>query len=367
VTTVDRVDLALFLPTLAGGGAERVMLDLAAGAVAQGRTVDLVVGSAVGPLLHDLPAGVTCVDLAAPRTVAALLPLRRYLRRRRPRALLSTLEHGNVVALLASRGLRDVRVAVREANTASRDFDGAGPRERVVLALMRLLYRRADVVVAVSRGVADDLVEHLRLPAGRIRVIENPVVTARLHDLATAPPPHPWFADGGAPVVLAVGRLTPQKRFDTLLRAFATARGQADLRLVVLGEGPERAALEALARELGIDAQVALPGFVDNPFAAMRHAGVFVLSSAWEGLPNALIQALALGAAVVSTDCPSGPREVLDGGELGELVPIDDAAALAVAMLTALARGPRPPPPAWVERYDQGSVVRRYLDALGVA
>ena len=363
-----RPDLALFLPRLERGGAERVILDLAAVLTSDGLDVDLVLASVGGALDRDLPNGVRRVDLRAQRTLAALLPLRGYLRRERPRALLATLEHANVVALLASRGLSGTRVCVREANTASHDLAHGGLRQRVLLPLMRGLYRRADAVIAASEGVANDLVEHLRVPHERLQVIANPVLTPRVWELASAPPPHPWFADDGPPTVLAVGRLTEQKRFDVLLRAFATASAQHPCRLVILGEGERRTDLEGIASKLGVADRVALPGFMENPFACMARCAVFVLSSAWEGLPNALIQAMALGAPVVATDCRSGPREVLDAGQHGALVPVDDVGAMSDAIVAALVNAVRfDAPRAWLERYDYRSVANHYARALGLA
>jgi glycosyltransferase involved in cell wall biosynthesis len=165
-----------------------------------------------------------------------------------------------------------------------------------------------------------------------MRTVYNPVVTPELLAQAEAIAPHPWLQDGGPPVVLGVGRLVDQKGFATLLEAVARLRRERPLRLLVLGEGRRRGALERQARRLGLGADFALPGFAPNPFAYMARAGVFVLSSVYEGLPGVLIQALACGCPVVSTDCPDGPREILAGGEYGPLVPVGDAAALAAAI-----------------------------------
>lgn len=361
-----RPDVALFLPALDAGGAERVMLDLAAAFLERGVAAELVLASRRGPYLRDVPAELPVVDLRRSRVATSLVPLAAYLRRRRPRALLSTLEHANVVALAASRFAPGVRVVMREANTVSSDLRLDGARSRVLLRLMRWTYPRADAVIAVSAGVARDLAERLGVPAARLHVIQNPVLTPRLREGACQPLDHPWFVGDAPPVVLAAGRLTPQKGFATLLRAFARARDVRPCRLVVLGEGEQRAELEALAVELGVREAVALPGFVPNPFPFMARCGAFVLSSAWEGLPNVLIQAMALGAPVVATDCPSGPAEILDGGALGALVPVGDEGAMANAIVDALGRGPAAPQPRWLERYDRDAVARRYLEVLEV-
>ena len=231
---------------------------------------------------------------------------------------------------------------------------------------MRRLYPGAQRVVAVSEGVARALREGLGVPAERIEVIGNPVVTPRVLAGATHAPTHPWFHDGGPPVVVGVGRLAPQKGFDVLLRAVAQARAARPCRLLILGDGGERAALEALADTLGIRDAVALPGFDADPFPAMAAAGAFVLSSAWEGLPNVLIQAMALGTPVVATDCPSGPAEVTDGGRLGRLVPVGDVAAMADGIVAALGSGRRPMDAAWLARYAPERIASRYEDVLGL-
>jgi glycosyltransferase involved in cell wall biosynthesis len=203
--------------------------------------------------------------------------------------------------------------------------------------IVRRTYPRADGIVAVSRGVADDLVTCAGLPADRVLAIPNPIVTPALLRRAEEPPPHPWLLPCNPPVVLAAGRLHPQKDFPTLLRGFAEARRlRPALRLVLLGEGAERPVLARLAQELGIEEAIFLPGHVDNPYAYMSRAAVFALSSVYEGLPTVLIEALACGAPVVSTDCPSGPAEILENGRFGRLVPVGDWSALAAGILAAL-------------------------------
>jgi len=190
--------------------------------------------------------------------------------------------------------------------------------------------------VAVSRGVADDLARLTGLPREKIQVIYNPVVTPELFVKAEEPLGHPWFAAGEPPVILGVGRLHEAKDFQTLIRAFALVRKKRVARLVILGEGEERPKLEALVRELGLEEEVALPGFVDNPFKYMKRAGVFVLSSQWEGFGNVLVEAMACGTPVVSTACPSGPEEILENGRWGRLVSVGDVDALAEAIILTL-------------------------------
>jgi glycosyltransferase involved in cell wall biosynthesis len=234
-------------------------------------------------------------------------------------------------------------------------------------AMARLLYRDADALVAVSQGAADSLRETFgRLPA-RTSVICNPVITPALRSQARERVEHPWFAQGEPPVLLGVGRLEPQKDFATLIRAFALVRRQRRARLLILGEGAERAALECLAKETGCEADVQLPGFVPNPYPLIARSCGVVLSSRYEGSPSVVVEALALGVQVAATDCPSGPREILDGGRWGRLSPVGDPMRLADSMIEML-DGPRSQAPAAEDLapYTLDYAVGEYLRAMRV-
>lgn len=332
------VELALFLPSLQGGGAERAMLNLAQGFAERGLAVDLVLAKAEGPYLSQIPLGVRMVNLGASRVLTSLPSLVRYLRRERPKALLSALDHANVVALWAQKlsGV-PVRVVVSVHSTPSQAAANAKSlRARFMPFWIRSFYPWAHTIVAVSQGVAEDLVRLSGLPKEKVRVIYNPVVTPELYARAEEHLEHPWFAPGEPPVVLGVGRLTAAKDFSTLIRAFSLVRQERLARLMILGEGEERPKLEALIRELGLDNDVALPGFVENPYKYFKGARVFVLSSRWEGFGNVLVEAMALGTPVVSTDCPSGPSEILEGGKWGRLVSVGDVEALARAIVKGM-------------------------------
>jgi len=331
-------NVAFFLPSLGGGGAERVIVNLAQGFAGRGLKVDLVLAKAEGAYLSQIPLQVRVVDLGARRVLCSLPGLVRYLRRERPQAMLSTLNHANIIALWAKKLAHvPTRLVVREANTVSMEATNVATlKGKLMPHLIRIFYPWADAIVANSRGVAEDLMKLTGLPPDNIKVIYNPVVTPELFVKAEEPLDHPWFGPGEPPVILGVGRLTKQKDFPTLIRTFALVRKERPARLMILGEGEERPNLEALVRELGLEEDVALPGFVENPYKYMKRAAVFVLSSRWEGLPNALIEALALGAPVVATDCHGGPREILEDGKWGHLVPIGDIEALAKAILNVL-------------------------------
>lgn len=361
----DRTRIAIFAPSMAGGGAERGAVKLAEGLVRRGFDVDLVLAAAEGPRLEEIPSEVRLVDLGASRVVGSLPGLVRYLRREKPQGLASVLDHANIVALWARKlGRYPGRVVVIEQNTLSEAaLNGKTRRDRIMPRLVRRFYPWADYVVGVSEGVAEDLARFVTLPSDKLRVISNPIVASDIGDLAGAPLDHVWF-DGGEPVFVAAGRLRPQKDFPTLLRAFAHVRSTRPARLVILGEGPERVRLEALVEELELTTDVSLPGATPNPYAYMARSTAFILSSRWEGLPTVLIEAMSCGAPVIATDCPSGPREILAGGRYGTLVPVGDVPALAAAMEAALdGKLARPPAESW-SPYRIDTVVDEYVSLL---
>lgn len=358
--------LAIFMPLFSGGGAEKVMLNLAHGLADRGYTLDLVVARAEGPYKDFVDHRVRVVDLNATRVLRSVPKLMRYLSNTCPTTLLSTLDYANVIALWANRLARTpTRIIVLEQNTISISC-GQSPqwRQRIMPRLVRFSYPWAEYIVGNSQGVADDLMHVTGLPRKRIHVIYNPVVTPEVGKKAKIRPTHPWFAPGQPPVVLAVGRLTPQKDFVTLIRAFARVRRSRAVRLVILGEGTERHELGALVRLLKLEEDVSLPGFVENPYSYMAHAAVFVLSSRWEGLPTVLIEALSCGTRVISTDCPSGPREILAGGLYGALVPLQNASVLAETIAAALeGRTPTPSAEGW-QPYELNTVIDQYAHIL---
>lgn len=233
----------------------------------------------------------------------------------------------------------------------------------IYLQSVKYTFGRADFVIANAPGVAADLVEHAHIAAAKIRVVDNPTVAASIQGLALAKIEEDWFADSTVPVILSAGRLRKQKDFETLLRAFALVRVKQACRLVILGEGSERRRLEELIEQLGLRGEALLPGHRPNPFAYMRRAALFVLSSRFEGSPNVLIEALAVGVPVVATDCHSGPREILEDGAYGPLVPVGDAEQMAAAILATLAT----PLPAValrgaVTRFDADTVAGQYVE-----
>ncbi|HJR16061.1 MAG TPA: glycosyltransferase [Gemmatimonadales bacterium] len=355
--------IAFFLPSLNGGGAERVILNLAEGITQRGLPVDLVLSAAEGALLDQLPASVRLVDLHARRVLRSLGPLAGYLRKERPRALISSMNYANLVAIWASRLAGGTTPVIATVHTTLSESSRQQQRRiagQIWPYLLRIFYPWASSVVAVSRGAADDLAQSSGLARDRVEVVYNPVITDATLAAARQAPDHPWFAPGQPPVILGVGRLTRQKDFPTLIKAFAEVRRAHPTRLIIIGEGEDRNQLTALAAELGVSQDVALPGF-RNALAYMAGSALFVLSSAWEGLPTVLIEALAAGARVVSTDCPSGPREILQEGRLGELVPVGDVAGLAAAMRRALDTPAKPIPADALTPFTRDAAVDHYL------
>ena len=325
------IKVAFFIAHFGDGGVERTTLLLARGLTERGARVDLVTVRAEGPFLDQIPPAVNLVNLDKGRTLAALFKLSAYIKHEQPDAVISAQSYANVVTIwahiLAGRPGKLIvteRLAMSAATAYSRSW-----RERIMPLLMRWFYPKADAVVANSEAGADDLARFIGLTRQSVKTIYNPTVHSEITDLSNEPLEHPWFQPGDPPVILGVGRLSCQKDFATLIRAFALLREHRKARLVILGEGDERPNLEALTLELRVSQDTELVGFVPNPYKYMARADVFVLSSRYEGLPNSLIEALAVGTPVVSTDCPSGPDEILLHGSAGPMVPVGDYNGLA--------------------------------------
>lgn len=370
-TDIPRI--ACLFSTSGHSGVDRAARHLIPALARRGFKVDLLKVRRHGPNLDpeggETPPGVRVIDLGSRHTYACLPAIVRYLRRERPAVMLSDKDRVNRTALLA-RALARVptRLVLSSGTTISIDLATRGALERWVQRnSMGRLYPFADQVIVTSAGVADDMAEYTGLARDLIRVVPSPVVPGCLFTEALPRPAHPWFGDPGWPLILSAGELCGRKGFDALLRGFALVRAQRPCRLMILGRGGAREDLLALAAGLGVADDFALPGFVPQPYAWMAHADLFAFTSRWEGLGFVLIEALAVGTPVVSTDCPSGPSEVLDGGRFGPLVPVDDHQALAAAMLTTL---DAPLPPETLRQaarpYEIEASTDAYLDAFGL-
>jgi glycosyltransferase involved in cell wall biosynthesis len=341
------------------------MLNVAGGLAAKGYEVEILLANRESEKIEIRP-GVSVTELGVTRIRRSIPGLVRYLRSRSPACLLATLNNASVAAIVARALARtSTPTLVRVANTLSeRSTEASTLAERATFFLARRLYRRADLLIAPSRGVAEDLVATAGIDRGTVRVIPNPTLEPTFRDLAKLPIEHQWLREGSIPVILGVGRLVPQKDFATLLRAFSLVRQNRPCRLIILGEGPERVRLTALSDSLGVGEDVDLPGFDPNPYPYFASAGVFVLSSRFEGLPGALIQALACGTPIVSTDCPSGPSEILGEGAYGRLVPVGDPETMANAILETLSSPPIDvPDQAWAS-FTAEEAVAGYEEAI---
>jgi glycosyltransferase involved in cell wall biosynthesis len=359
---------ALTVPDLQTGGGERFTVYLANGLAARGCAVDLILIEAEGPYLADVSPQVHVVNLNSRRLLRSILPLIRYLRRNRPDVLISNLTHMDLAALLAKRlaGVSTRVIPVVHTTLSQEAAESISLRGWVIGQTVNRLYPWSDAIVVVSRDAADDLLRVTRAAAEIVRVI-YPILTPEIAELTKLPLDDPWFAPGQPGVVLGVGRLTRQKDFSTLIRAFAVVRRQQDfqsLRLLILGEGETRRQLEDLVKELGLTDFVAMPGRTENVFAYMARCALFVLSSAYEAMPMVLVEALVCGAPVVATNCRSGPREILHDGKFGRLVPVGNVSDLASAIRESLSEPRRPPPEEVLRPFARDTVIDQYLKLI---
>lgn len=355
--------VAVYLPSLEGGGAERVMVILANGLAQRGHRVDLILAKAEGPYLAEVAPEVRVVDLASRRVLASLPRLISYLQRERPRAILSALNHANLVMIIARElSGTSCRLVISERRSASGDPPGF--TTFATHWLMRRLYSRADKVIAVAQALADELITEFGLPSERVIAIPNPVDVDGIRALATENIDHPWVGSDEPPLFLAVGRLAVEKDYPTLLQAFAKVHTKRPCRLLILGEGELRSQLSDTIRALGLSDSAQLLGFQSNPYKWMRACAVYVMSSQAEGFPNSLAQAMACGARIVSTDCKTGPNEILEAGKWGALVPVGDPDALAQAMEAALEHPNPMEGTRRVEDFQPHQIIAMYENAL---
>lgn len=360
--------IALFIPTLTGGGAERVTLNLARGLIENGHNVDLVLVSKTGPLSDDIPDEARLVVLGGSRTSLSVPRLARYLTKVNPDVLISALAHANIFSIIAGQMSRsDTKIVITLHNNYSTSSQvNTSLKWKITTRLARILYPKADSVIAVSRGVANDIQEFLGLNDALVTYVYNPVVTpdklAHVKSLRTSSSKNSQTA-----MLLAVGRLAPQKDFANLLKAFRIVLDSGvDAHLKILGEGPLRQELENLVSELNLERFVSMPGFVPNVFQHMVESDLFILSSLYEGLPTVLIEALAAGCNIVSTDCPSGPHELLQGGRFGALVPVSEPDILAKAIVNTLHNptADRAGMESWVQEFSFTTAATRYVDVI---
>lgn len=323
----------MFLPSLAGGGAERVFVHLANEFVAIGCDVDLVLLRLEGPYLSHVDQKVRLISLDASNKKGVIL-LARWLRQVRPSVLISAMDVFNLVAIVARflSGTETPLLITLHLQLSAHFKHSKKWHVRLLPSLAALLYPRASAMLAVSHGVAEDAAAITGISRDKIQVVHNPLV---LTNGLLREAPHPWLSES-VPVVLSVGRFDPQKDYDTLLHAFARVVTNRPARMIILGEGLDRERVRELVDALHLTEHVALPGFVNNPYDYYGRARAFVLSSRYEGFGMVLAEALSCGCPVISTDCPSGPAEILEDGRYGKLVPVGDVDVMAAAIMQVL-------------------------------
>ena len=361
--------ITVFVATSGHSGVDRLIRHLVPSLARRGYSVDVLKIRNHGPVIEDQLQGVQLIDLKVKHVYSSFPALVRYLKHRRPDVMLTDKDRVNRTAILARAWSRvPTRLVLSSGTTISIDLDNRGAFERwLQKRSMKYLYPHAENIVVTSEGVADDMAEYTGLARKRIQVVPCPVVPNEFFGLQLPRPDHPWFIADAPPVILGVGELGPRKDFVTLVNAFARLRANQNCRLVILGKGNQRDHLLSVANELGVANDIDLPGFESNPYPFMAHAAMLAMSSRWEGLGFVLIETLALGTPVVSTDCPSGPREILDGGRYGRLVPVGDAERLARAMAETLLN---PLPTAFLQEAARPYEIERstsaYLTAMGL-
>lgn len=335
--------IAVLISFSGAGGVERMVMNLVRQFVSMGVQVDLLLIRASSPHLAEMPAGVNQLPLKAQHTSTAVREIADYLRAHRPAVMLVAKDRAGRAALKARRKAGvNTAIVIRLGTNLSTALAGKPALVRWArTGPMRGLYAQADAVIAVSEGVRQDTLEITGMDPARVLVVRNPVVTGQMQEASRASVEHPWLqdppSDRNIPVLIAAGRLSRQKGFDDLLSAFALIRKNRPLRLIILGEGDDRSKLQQQIEQLKVSGAVSMPGFQKNLYAWIAKADVFVLSSRWEGSPNVLTEALALGIPCVSTRCPSGPDETLQEGKYGPLVDVGDIRALAAAIESVLA------------------------------
>jgi len=363
-TKPHSLDVVLYTPTL-DGGVGRVTALLAKGIHARGIAVEVWSTAHGGDYSADLEQIVKVQTLGTGSVSSSLFPLLRALRKHEPKTIISATFHANCIAVLASlfvaRKQKTIIVDHPSVDTALKELSLL---KRIVWkALIRLLYPRADTHIAISQGVAQAMAKYGGVPQQQIHIIPNPVISDELFSKSSEPVTHPFF-DTNEPVLLYVGRLSPEKDLSTLLRAFALLQEKTLTRLLLVGDGPERENLERIVADQKLQDRVSFLGHQANPYPYFTKSDVFVLSSTREGLPTVLIEALALGVKVVSTDCPSGPREVLNGGKYGILVPAGDTSSLSEAMTMAVTSPRTEIPKEALAQYQIDNVVDSYIKVL---
>lgn len=361
--------IALLTGAFTWRGAHKVMANLAVGFGQRGVRVSYLTSQAGDHLTLDTLPGIEIVDFGTGGILKAAPKVRGWIASHKPDVLLTATEHVNLIGGLATLTSRSKTRAFASChNVLDPEGEHSGAKTRLQLKAMSAVYPRLSGVIAVSAGVADSLSRVLGMSRDRIDVIYNPVVTPAFEAQLSAPVTHRFFERDEGPVLIGAGSLSRAKGFDDLIDAVAIARRSVPVRAIILGDGPDRAALEAQIRRLGLEEAISLAGYVPNPVAFMKQADLFVLSSRFEGFGLVIAEALAVGTPVVSTDCRAGPREILEDGTYGSLVPVGDSEAMGAAIAHTLSMSPLTEPLiARGQSFSLDAAVDQYLDRFGLS
>tara|TARA_B100000886_G_C20404714_1_gene484202 strand:+ start:436 stop:1539 length:1104 start_codon:yes stop_codon:yes gene_type:complete len=334
----DNKKISLFIPSLQAAGAEKIVVNLANSFSEKGYDIDLVVLKNTGYYFKKINSKVKIINLKTSRALFALYPLIKYLKKNNPDVLLSSLSHLNIISIIAGLFNKNkTKVLVVEHNDLRNDFKRKfNLKKKLVSLLILITYRKAYKVIAVSNGVLEYILSIVDLDISKIKVIHNPIFEQSIIKMSKDRADHKWLINKNKPVILGVGRLTEQKNFELLIKAFVEVRKKIDTRLIIIGDGHLKNNLMSLIDSLELQNYVSLPGFVKNPYAFMANSSLFVLSSNYEGFGNVIVEAMACGTPIVSTDCFSGPSEILQNGYWGTLVPVKNLSALANAIIDTL-------------------------------
>jgi len=338
----NKASVFFLIDSLSGGGAQKVFIRLATELTKRGYKVSLLTFNKNGPNLKNIPFGIPVQELSRGNIILSVVSLILLLRKKKCDVLISGLNYSNLVSFISSLFISGISIIRTQHNV----FEDASAleesklkkyrRKLIVKPLMRLVFKKSDCIVSVSPGVKNDLISYLNIEPEKIKVIYNPVLSGELVIKSEEKVDHRWIKEGKT-ILLGVGRLTVAKGFKTLIKAFSIVnKSDEKSRLMILGEGEGRNQLEALIDRLELNEKVYMPGFVDNPYKFMKKADLFILSSNWEGFGLVLAEAMAFSTPVVSTDCETGPSEILEQGKWGRLVPTNNPELMAEAILDSL-------------------------------
>lgn len=332
--------LAVIIPSLAGGGMERMRIHLIKEWIRQGINIDLVVARRKGPLCDLIPEEVQIFETAGNNSLLFPFGLVHYLKKRKPTHILSAANDINAITLLAVKlmGLKSPTVISVHNHLSSELRMEKGIKKvklQIAVWMLRRLIHSSQGVISISKGVEEDLKLQLNLKSSRSHVVYNPVITSETRNLLKEPLNNSPVPEG-VKWILFAGRFVHAKGLDILISAFAQMINDTNAHLVLMGEGPLKPDISERIRKMSLSQRVHLVGYQSNPLPWMREADVFVLPSRHEGLSNVIIEAMASGTQIVATDCPSGPAEILEDGKYGQLVPVENIEALSRALLKSL-------------------------------